>query len=233
MDRLFTTIEQTFGALTLRIAVVLFVLYFLGEGFSKLLLSVRDVSSKRRKMEHEKSMLEIVKLRCDIEALKKAHGLDIELPELNSALFEPKRKETPVPLARSFADFLTTLGKPGTVLLLLFGFILQFVSLFGAGNLMISIVIILRSDLTASRQFPVFLALNILVIITTGYLGFYVIRRRLALRVPRLSLAATVASAVSAIALVLYMQWRLHNELGPRVSVYPTSSISPSSAHER
>lgn len=202
MESVFKAIEQTFGAVMLKVAVVLFLLYFLGEGFSKLVLSVRGFSSGRRRLEREKSLLEVLKLRCDIEAVKKVHGLDhITLPTQDPLDFEPRVKQASAPLARSFTEFLATLGGLGTVLLTILAFVLQVISVFALGVVGLG-VIDLWSGQLRGNDIKVVVGAVVMGGIA-AYLGFFVVRRRLTLRAPRISLGATIAAVGSAVALVI------------------------------
>jgi type IV secretory pathway VirB6-like protein len=216
VDRLFTAIEQAFGRSTLVIAIVLFIAYFLGEGFSKLLLSVRDFSSEKRRLEREKQVLEVLKLRCDIEALKKTHGLDyIELPELKPFVAESQGKKTAVPLARALVEFLMMQGVGGRILLLTLMFPLQFISVF----LTTSFFVLTVPELARAGRFHSALsevlivsAIYVIVVGTTGYLGFYVVKRRLAVRAARVSRMATVVAVASAIVCAVALTAALRRE---------------------
>ncbi len=90
MKDIFDLIEKVFGAAMLKTAAAAVVVYFATLGLFKLAESLRSFSRHKRIVEREKSSLEILKLRYEIEAIRKTHSL----PELIAIELEAKPEES-------------------------------------------------------------------------------------------------------------------------------------------
>jgi hypothetical protein len=107
-----------------------------------------DIKARRRALVLEKERLEILKLRYEIEALRKQHGLpELEAPALPvKILAEPERPPRPVPSAPPWLSIHPRLGK---ALLLMSQGILGFF-LFSFGVSTVSVPLVLISETTGT-----------------------------------------------------------------------------------
>jgi hypothetical protein len=203
-EALLKAIEQTLGLVALRVVLAALAVYIVWEAVLRLWQSIRRFSSERGRLEREKSLLEVLKLRCEIETLKKAHGLDhIELPPWEPLEFQPRAKQGAAPLARLFTEFLSRLGWLGTVTLSLLAFVLQFTGIVAAVIWVAGVVdLVIGGNPNSFNRSNLLIGVGFLVVcLTTGYLGFVVVRRRLALRAPKLSIGVTITVVVTAMVL--------------------------------
>jgi hypothetical protein len=126
MKDVFELIERVFGTGTLQLVAAIVAIYFAAIGIMRIVETTRSLSRTKAMLDHEKSGLEVLKLRYEIAVLRKTH----DLPEITAeGLFPPQlsRVLEPAPsaVAVRLAERLVNQGPAGQVILYIALAILQ------------------------------------------------------------------------------------------------------------